>query len=61
MLFHQAVIDEILEERVSSSRGRRNARGVKRKMSSFPIKARLHKPSPARIDLIAVLEIIMAQ
>ena len=36
--FHQAVLDEILQERVVSSRGRRNPRGVKRKMSNYPIR-----------------------
>jgi hypothetical protein len=36
--FHEAVLDEILDERVVSSRGRRNKRGVKRKMSNFPIR-----------------------
>ena len=34
------MLDEILQERVVSSRNRRNPRGVKRKMSSFPTKAR---------------------
>ncbi len=32
------VLDEILEERVVSSRGRRNPRGFKRKMSKWPIR-----------------------
>ena len=36
--FHESVLDEILEERVVSSRGRRNPRGVKRKMSKWPIR-----------------------
>ena len=39
-MFHESVLDEILEERVVSSRGRRNHRGVKRKMSSYPIRPR---------------------
>jgi hypothetical protein len=34
------VLDEILEERVVSSRGRQIPRGVKRKMSNFPIRPR---------------------
>jgi hypothetical protein len=38
--FHKAVLAEILEERVVSSRNRRNFRGVKRKMSNFPIRPR---------------------
>ncbi len=36
--FHEAVLEEILEERVGSSRGRRNPRGVKRKMSGYPLR-----------------------
>ena len=35
---HEAVLEEILEERVASSRGRRNPRGVKGKMSGFPLR-----------------------
>jgi hypothetical protein len=31
---------EILEERVVSSRSRRNPRGLKRKMSSYPLRPR---------------------
>jgi hypothetical protein len=34
------VLVEILQERVVSSRGRRNPRGVKRKMSNFPLRPR---------------------
>lgn len=37
---HEVVLDEILEERVVSSRGKRNKRGVKRKMSNYPIRAK---------------------
>ena len=36
--FHKAVLAEILEERVVSSRGRQIPRGVKRKMSNFPLR-----------------------
>jgi hypothetical protein len=38
------VLDEILQERIASSRGRRNPRGVKRKMSNFPLRPRHAKP-----------------
>jgi hypothetical protein len=38
--FHKAVLAEILEERVVSSRGRQMPRGVKRKMSNFPLRPR---------------------
>ena len=44
--FHKAVLDEILQERVVSSRNRRNPRGVKRKMSKFPLRPRHSKPLP---------------
>ena len=37
---HQAILDEILEERVVSSRNRINPRGVKRKMSNYPLRPR---------------------
>jgi hypothetical protein len=40
------VLDEILQEHVVSSRNRRNPRGVKRKMSNFPLRARNIKPLP---------------
>jgi len=40
------VLDEILQERVVSSRNRRNPRGVKRKMSNFPLRRRTNKPPP---------------
>jgi hypothetical protein len=37
-MFHNAVLDEILEERVVSSRHRWNPRGIKRKMSNYPLR-----------------------
>ena len=40
MRLHEAVLDEIFDEPVCSSRGRRNHRGVKQKMSNFPIRPR---------------------
>jgi hypothetical protein len=40
MAFHDSVLEEILQERVVSSRNRRNPRGVKRKMSNFPLRPR---------------------
>jgi hypothetical protein len=39
-VLHQAILEEILEERVRSSRRRYNPRAVKRKMSNFPTKSR---------------------
>ncbi len=44
--FDSAVLDEILQERVVSSRNRRNPRGVKRKMSNFPLRPRKPIPGP---------------
>ena len=55
--FHEAVLEEILEERVVSSRNRRNPRGVKRKMSNFPLRRRGSKPLP-KIDLQNVIRIV---
>jgi hypothetical protein len=40
------VLEEILQERVSSSRNRLNPRGVKRKMSNYPLRPR--KPQRMR-------------
>ena len=34
------MLDELLEERVVSSRGRHIARGIKRKMSNWPLRPR---------------------
>ena len=34
------ILDEILEERTVSSRGQSKPRGVKRKMSNYPLRAR---------------------
>jgi hypothetical protein len=46
MAFHDRVLEEILQERVVSSRNRRNPRGVKRKMSNFPLRPRRARPLP---------------
>jgi hypothetical protein len=45
-MFHDSVIEEILEEKVASNRGRHIPRGVKRKMSAFPLRSRgaVHTP-----------------
>ncbi len=39
-MFHEAVLRELLDERVRSSRGMRRPRGVKRKMSSYQLRPR---------------------
>lgn len=55
--FHDQVLDEILQERVVSSRNRRNPRGVKRKMSNFPLRPRHVKPLP-KIDIRKAIRIL---
>ena len=50
------MLNEILEERVASSRGRQVPRGVKRKMSGYPLRPR----TPLRtvqIDFTAAIRI----
>ena len=37
---HETILDEILDERVVSSRNRINPRGVKRKMSNYSLRPR---------------------
>lgn len=39
-IFHEAVLNEILEERVAERKSRCNPRGVKRKMSNYPLRPR---------------------
>jgi hypothetical protein len=51
------VLEEILQERVVSRRGRRNPRGVKRKMSSFPLRPRHVSPLKA-IDIKKAIRIV---
>ena len=55
--FHDSVTEELLQERVVSSRHRRNPRGVKRKMSNFPLRPRHAKPL-SRIDIRKAIWII---
>ena len=50
------MLQEILDESAASSRNRRNPRGVKRKMSNFPLR-RGYKRSP-RINISAAIRIV---
>jgi hypothetical protein len=52
------VLDEILEERVVSSRGRQVPRGLKRKMSNYPLRPRAAQPI-VRTDFTAAIQIVM--
>jgi len=56
LALHEQVLDEILEERVASSRGRQVPRGVKRKMSGYPLRPRTPQPT-TRIDFSAAIRI----
>jgi hypothetical protein len=54
---HDAILDEILQERVSSSRNRINPRGVKRKMSNYPLRPRKPKKT-TRIEFSKRIQIV---
>jgi MFS family permease len=56
-VFHAAVLDEILQERVSLSRNRVNFRGVKRKMSNYNLRPRKRQRT-RRIDVSARIRIV---
>jgi hypothetical protein len=51
------VLDELLDERVSSSRGRQVPRGIKRKMSGYKLRPRTPQPI-TRIDVTATIRIL---
>ena len=53
----EAILDEILEERVVSSRNRINPRGVKRKMSNYNLRPRERQPT-FRLDFAAAIRIL---
>ena len=54
---HEAILDEILDERVVSSRNRINPRGVKRKMSNYPLRPRKRQPT-RRLDFAMSIEVV---
>lgn len=56
-VLHNAILDEILQERVVSSRNRVNFRGVKRKMSNYQLRPRKRQRT-RRVDLSKRLRII---
>ena len=51
------MLDEILEERVESRRGRRVPRGVKRKMGGYKLRPRTPQPT-VRIAFTAAIRIV---
>ena len=54
---HEAVLTELLEERVAGNRGRSVPRGVKRKMSGYKLRPRAPQPT-TRIDFTAAIRIV---
>ena len=50
------MLDEILDESAASSRNRRNPRGVKRKMSNFPLRRGYKRPPIS--DFSAAIRIV---
>lgn len=54
---HQAIVDEILQERVVSSRGRRNPRAVKRSVGKYPIRMR-SPATPERRDFASHIQVL---
>src|SRR5271155_6122681 len=54
---HSAVLDEILQERVPPRSHRRNKRGVKRKMSGFPVRRKADRPLPP-VDIAKAVRIV---
>src|SRR3954452_3970418 len=56
-LLHEVILDEILEECVSSSRNRVNPRGGKRKMSRYPLRPRTRRKT-CRLDFAARITIL---
>jgi hypothetical protein len=67
---HEQILDEIAAEKVVSSRGRHIPRGVKQKMSNYPIRARDTVPTQPTVvrvvvvnhdDLIGIAEALCAK
>lgn len=54
---HEAILDEILQERVVSSRNRINPRGVKRKMSNYNLRPR-QRQRTRRLDCATRIRIL---
>ena len=56
--WHDAVLDEILQERLGARRNRRNKRGVKRKMSNFPLRRKSDKCQPP-IEIAKAIRVLL--
>ena len=56
-ILHNAILDEILQDRVVSSRNRINFRGVKRKMSNYNLRPRKRQRT-RRLDVSTRIRIV---
>ena len=56
-VLHEAILEEILQERVVSSRNRIDPRGVKRKMSNYNLRPRKRQPT-RRVDVAERIRIV---
>ncbi len=56
-VFHKSVLNELLQDRVVSSRGRKVPRGVKRKMSNYNLRSRASMPT-LRVDFEQAVKVI---
>lgn len=54
----ELILNEILEQRVVSSRNRINPRGVKRKMSNYNLRPRQRKPT-RRLNVAEKISILI--
>ena len=57
LALHEAVLNEILEERVVQQPGTAGAARVKRKMSNYPLRPRAPQPT-TRIDFTTAIQIV---
>jgi hypothetical protein len=56
-VLYETILDEILDERVVSSRNRINSRGVKRKMSNYNLRPRKRQRT-RRLDFAKRIKIV---
>ena len=54
---HSAILDELAEDRVVSSRGRRTPRAVKKSVGRYPIRARC-TAQPTRVDFANCVNVL---
>ncbi len=54
---HNAILDELAEDPVVSSRGRRNPRAVKKSVGRYPIRTRCTK-KPTRVDFAMSVKVL---